>query len=116
MGAPRREILQELGKIPPGFAVSRIQTISARLPLSRESDNLRKLLCRRRSPILYLDHVENDGKRLFEQVVKMDLEGMVCKCKSSPYRATGKPSPHWIKVKSRRYNQAEGREELFEKR
>jgi ATP-dependent DNA ligase len=45
----------------------------------------------------------------------MDLEGMVCKRKSSPYRATEKPSAHWIKVKNPRYGQAEGREELFER-
>ena len=67
------------------------------------------------SRILYLDHVENDGRLLFEQIVKMDLEGMVCKRKSSPYRVTEKPSPYWIKVKNRRYSQAEGREELFER-
>jgi len=45
----------------------------------------------------------------------MDLEGMVYKRKSSPYRATEKPSPYWIKVKNRRSSQAEGREELFER-
>ena len=85
------------------------------LPLIERKRQLRKLLRRRRSRILYLDHVENDGKLLFEQIVKMDLEGMVCKRKSSPYRATEKPSPHWIKVKNPRYSQAEAREELFER-
>jgi hypothetical protein len=50
--------------------------------------------------------VENDGSLLFEQIVKMDLEGMVCKRKDSPYRVTEKPSPYWIKVKNRRYSQA----------
>ena len=25
--------------------------------------------------ILYHDHIENDGRLLFEQIVKMDLEG-----------------------------------------
>jgi hypothetical protein len=39
---------------------------------------------------------------------------MVCKRKNSPYRATDKPSPYWIKVKNRRYSQAEGRAQLFE--
>ena len=57
---------------------------------------------------MLLAHVENDGRRLFEQIVEMDLEGMVCKRKSSPYRATEKPSPHWIKVKNPRYSQSEG--------
>jgi len=40
---------------------------------------------------------------------------MVCKRKNSAYRATEKPSPHWIKVKNPRYSQLEGREELFER-
>jgi ATP-dependent DNA ligase len=31
-----------------------------------------------RSRVLYLDHVESDGRLLFEQIVKMDLEGIVC--------------------------------------
>ena len=79
------------------------------LPLVGRKRQLRKLLTRKRSRILYLDHVENDGRLLFE------LEGMVCKRKSSPYRATEKPSPYWIKVKNPRYTQAEGRAELFEK-
>ena len=76
---------------------------------------LRKLLRRKRSRILYLDHVEADGRLLFEQVVKMDLEGIVCKRKDSPYRVTEKPSRYWIKVKNSRYSQLEGREELFER-
>jgi ATP-dependent DNA ligase len=85
------------------------------LPLIERKRQLRKLLGRRRSRILYLDHVENDGKLLFEQIVKMNLEGMVCKRKNSPYRVTEKPSPYWIKVKNLRYSQLEGREELFER-
>jgi ATP-dependent DNA ligase len=77
---------------------------------------LRKLLRRRKgSRILYLDHVESDGRLLFEQVVKMDLEGIVCKRKDSPYKVTEKPSRYWIKVKNSRYSQLEGREELFER-
>jgi bifunctional non-homologous end joining protein LigD len=85
------------------------------LPLIERKRQLRMLLSRKRSRILYLDHVENDGRLLFEQIVKMDLEGMVCKRKSSPYRAAEKPSPYWIKVKNPRYSQAEGREKLFER-
>jgi len=74
------------------------------LPLIERKRQLRKLLARKRSRILYLDHVEN-GRLLFEQVVKMDLEGIVCKRKNSPYRVTEKPSPYWIKVKNPRYSQ-----------
>ena len=83
------------------------------LPLIERKRQLRKLLRGKSSRILYLDHVENDGRLLFEQIVKMDLEGMVCKRKSSPYRVTEKPSAYWIKIKNPRYTQSEGREELF---
>jgi bifunctional non-homologous end joining protein LigD len=85
------------------------------LPLIERKKMLKKLLRRKRSRLLYLDHVEADGVLLFEQVVKMDLEGVVCKRKDSPYKVTEKPSRHWIKVKNPRYTQLEGREELFER-
>src|SRR5262249_46956677 len=49
------------------------------LPLIERKAMLKKLLRRKRSRILYLDHVESDGRLLFEQIVKMDLEGIVCK-------------------------------------
>src|SRR5262249_49931465 len=46
------------------------------LPLVERKAILKKLLRRKRSRILYLDHVESDGRLLFEQIVKMDLEGI----------------------------------------
>jgi ATP-dependent DNA ligase len=58
--------------------------------------------------------VEGDGRLLFEQIVAMDLEGIVCKRKDSSYHVTEKPSSHWIKVKNPKYSQLDGREELFE--
>jgi bifunctional non-homologous end joining protein LigD len=84
------------------------------LPLIERKALLKKLLRRKRSRILYLDHVEDDGRLLFEKIVKMDLEGIVCKRKDSPYKVTEKPSRYWIKVKNSRYSQLEGREQLFE--
>src|SRR6476646_4022506 len=69
----------------------------------------------KRARMFYLDHVETDGRLLFEEVVKMDLEGIVCKRKDSPYKVTEKPSRYWIKVKNSRYSQLEGRKELFER-
>lgn len=85
------------------------------LPLVERKAMLKKLLRRKRSRILYLDHVDGDGRLLFEHVVKLDLEGIVCKEKNSPYKVTEKPSRYWIKVKNRGYSQLEGREELFER-
>ena len=84
-------------------------------PLIERKAALKKLLRRKRSRILYLDHVEGDGRLLFEQIVKMDLEGIVCKRKDSPYKVTEQPSRYWIKVKNSRYSQLERREELFER-
>jgi ATP-dependent DNA ligase len=54
------------------------------------------------------------GRRLFEKVCEMDLEGIVAKRNDSQYRVTEKPSPYWIKIKNATYSQAEGRAELFE--
>jgi bifunctional non-homologous end joining protein LigD len=74
------------------------------LPLIERKAALKKLLRRKRSRILYLDHVESDGRLLFEQIVAMDLEGIVWR-KDSPYKVTEKPSRYWIKVKNSRYSQ-----------
>jgi hypothetical protein len=65
--------------------------------------------------MFYLDHVESDGRLVFEEVVKMDLEGIVCKQKHSPYKVTEKPSRYWIKVKNSRYSQLVARTELVER-
>jgi bifunctional non-homologous end joining protein LigD len=85
------------------------------LPLIERKAMLKKLIRRKRARMFYLDHVESDGRLLFEEVVKMNLEGIVCKRKDSPYKVTEKPSRYWIKVKNSRYSQLEGREELFER-
>jgi len=45
----------------------------------------------------------------------MDLEGIVCKRKDSPYKVMEKPSRYWIKVTNPTYSQLQGREELFER-
>jgi len=84
------------------------------LPLLERKRMLKKLLQRKRTRILYLDHVEAAGCLVFEEIIKMDLEGMVCKRKDSPYKVTEKPSRYLIKVKNSRYSQLAGREELFE--
>ncbi len=65
--------------------------------------------------MLYLDHINGKGVKLFEQCCKLDLEGVVAKPKQSPYRELG-GKPMWVKVKNRGYSQAEGRRELFNQR
>jgi ATP dependent DNA ligase domain len=63
----------------------------------------------------YFTHVkmssDADDALAHEQIIAMDLEGIVCKQKDSPYKVTDKPSRYWIKVKNSRYSQLEGREE-----
>jgi bifunctional non-homologous end joining protein LigD len=85
------------------------------LPLIKRKALLKRLIRRKRARMFYLDNVESDGRLLFEEVVKMDLEGIVCKRKHSPYKVTETPSRYWIKVKNPGYSQLEGREELFER-
>lgn len=84
------------------------------LRLIRRKEMLRKLIRPRRARLLYMDHIETHGRRLFERVCDLDLEGIVAKRKTSVYQATEKPSSHWIKIKSPAYTQAHGRAEMFE--
>jgi len=86
------------------------------LPLIGRKARLRKLVQRKRSRLLYLDHIEERGCELFESACRMDLEGIIAKRKDMPYRASEKPSPHWIKIKNPNYSQTVGRQEFFEER
>ena len=70
------------------------------LPLIERKARLKKLLRRKRSRVLYVDHIEARGRQFFEKVCELDLEGIVAKGKQSQYRATEKPSPHWVKIKN----------------
>ena len=61
--------------------------------------------------ILYADHEEN-GVALFRKVCEMDLEGIVAKRKTAPFR----DKTLWIKFWNPNYSQKEGRRELFDAR
>jgi bifunctional non-homologous end joining protein LigD len=77
-------------------------------PIERKK-KLNRLIQRTRGPrSSTAQHVERDGKLLFEEVCERNLEGMVCMRKSSIYAEHG-----WIKVKNPHYAQAEGRHEMF---
>jgi len=60
--------------------------------------------------ILYAQHVEGDGKRMFEEICARDLEGIVAKRRLGIYKDDGNA---WLKVKNRSYSLAEGRHELL---
>src|SRR5262249_14224895 len=85
------------------------------LALIERKVRLKRLLRRKQSRILYVDHIDAHGQLLFEKACELDLEGIVAKRKDSQYRATEKPSPYWIKIRNPRYSQSEGREEVFDR-
>ncbi len=60
--------------------------------------------------ILYAQHIEEHGKRFFEQICARDFEGIVPKRKLSIYKDDGN---NWLKIKNKSYSQAEGRHELL---
>ncbi|MEP7226921.1 MAG: DNA ligase D [Gemmatimonadales bacterium] len=69
------------------------------LPLVARKNLLRRLL----PPaglIRFLDHFEGEGEVLYQQVLKLGLEGIVAKRADSTYRAGRSAS--WIKVRTRR--------------
>ena len=85
------------------------------LPLIERKARLKKLVPKKQSCMLYVDHIQLRGQKLFEKACELDLEGIVAKRKDSQYRTTDRPSPYWIKIKNPTYSQAEGREELFDR-
>jgi bifunctional non-homologous end joining protein LigD len=86
------------------------------LPLIEPKARLRRLLHRKRSRTLYVDHVEARGKEFFQKACELDLEGIVAKRRDSVYCVTEKGSPDWIKIKNLGYSQSEGRADLFSTR
>ena len=60
------------------------------------------------SEIIYAQHVDRDGKLLFEEVCDRNLEGIVCKRRMGVYSEHG-----WLKLKNPDYSQSEGRHEMF---
>src|SRR6266704_3135733 len=56
------------------------------LPLDTRKGLLERIVPRV-GPLKYLEHFAKDGEQLYEQVVKLGLEGIVAKKADSPYRA-----------------------------
>ena len=71
-----------------------------------------KAITTNRIHLLYCDHIEEHGERLFEIACQNDLEGIVAKPKNSPYIFSEKETC-WLKLKNPDYTQALGRDELF---
>jgi hypothetical protein len=80
--------------------------------LIEKKAELRRLLGFKTSRVLYADHVEREGCRLFELICQRDLEGIVAKLKHGHYPSDREEST-WIKIKNRNYSQGKGRAEFF---
>jgi bifunctional non-homologous end joining protein LigD len=59
---------------------------------------LARLLGKRSVAIVLSIHTDEDGTTIFQQACKMELEGIVSKRLSAPYRSG--PSKDWLKVKN----------------
>lgn len=80
------------------------------LAASDKPDSRRRVFERARDLIAGAMSVEDRGKALMAAVEQHDLEGIVAKRKSDPYRA----GVHWWKIKNRAYSQVDdGRGELL---
>jgi bifunctional non-homologous end joining protein LigD len=71
------------------------------LPLSARKTLLMKLV-RGRGYVRALDHLEGDGRALFELCRAQRLEGVVAKRSSAPYRHGPKRTDDWVKIKTER--------------
>lgn len=71
-----------------------------------------KALIQNGSYLLYCDHIEQHGERLFELACQKDLEGIVAKPKNSPYQFSDTET-YWLKLKNPNYSQALGRDDIF---
>ena len=70
-----------------------------KLPLVKRKEILRKVLPET-GPLRYSEHFEKNGEGLYEQVVKLGLEGIMAKKADSPYR-NGR-SGDWLKIRADR--------------
>src|SRR5881296_989101 len=70
-----------------------------KLPLVKRKEILKKVLPQA-GPLRYSEHFEKNGEALYEQVVKLGLEGIMAKKADSPYRS-GR-SGDWLKIRADR--------------
>jgi len=85
------------------------------LPLIERKRTLRKIVPQGSVSLLYVDHVEGEGERMFQLACERDLEGIVAKHRLSRYTVEDH-NPAWVKIRNRKYSQLIGRDELFERR
>jgi bifunctional non-homologous end joining protein LigD len=95
------------------FDVMRLKDQDLRyVPLLERKGKLRALASDYSDRLIYCDHVEAEGERLFKLSCQQDLEGIVAKRKYDPYILE---HARWLKIRNTGYSQWVGREELFER-
>jgi bifunctional non-homologous end joining protein LigD len=115
-GRPSFQRLQQRGRLHRALDIRRATvdnpvTFFAFDLLGFEDFDLRPLPLKQRKPILerllppagairYLEHFDQDGLALYEQVQRLGLEGIVGKRADAPYRAGRGPA--WLKIRTRR--------------
>lgn len=67
------------------------------LPLIERKEILQKLIPEH-EVIRFCEHIETEGKALFKEMTRADLEGMIAKRKNSKYYI-GKRTSDWLKIK-----------------
>ena len=67
------------------------------LPLRERKDKLRALTGAGKAPLVYSDHMENEGEAMFARACALKLEGIIAKRADAPYRS-GR-TKGWLKIK-----------------
>jgi hypothetical protein len=81
-------ILESFERIRPSSSTSRLDGDDLRpWPLSERKVRLRKLLRRSGDGIQYVEHAEGDGGEMYEAACKLDLEGILSKRLTAPYKS-----------------------------
>jgi bifunctional non-homologous end joining protein LigD len=84
-------------------------------PLLDRKRQLRAIVPRASSRLLYLDGIRKRGNDLFQVACERDLEGIVAKWSQGTYKCEGRGTS-WLKIKNAAYTQMDGRREVFEQR
>jgi bifunctional non-homologous end joining protein LigD len=75
------------------------------LPLESRKEILRHLVPADDPVLKYSDHITGEGRLLYEEMARNDMEGIIAKERNSPYRQ-GVRSGEWLKIKAKRMQEA----------
>ncbi|MES1172992.1 MAG: DNA ligase D [Myxococcales bacterium] len=99
------DVRAAMNEVPVSYLVFDLLALNAfdlrPLPLLSRKTLLMKLL-HGRGYVRALDHLEGDGRPLFELCRTQRLEGVVAKRASSPYRHGPRRTEDWVKIKAER--------------